>query len=101
MATRWYRSPELLLGYARRLVSYARRSRSIGHCQAAPSFTNPLNPCWQGSLREGGGHVVGGLHLGRAERRAAPVPRRERDRPALHHPESVGTPPTRADEALL
>lgn len=31
----------------------------------------------QGSLREGGGHVVSGLHPGRAERRAATVPGRE------------------------
>lgn len=65
-------------------------------------FSHEALPLWsQGSLREGGGHVVSGLHPGRAEWRAASVPGRERDRPALHHPESVGTPATGADEALL
>lgn len=34
---------------------------------AWPSSTNPLNLWSQGSLREGSGHVVSGLHLRRAE----------------------------------
>lgn len=58
---------------------------------------NPL----QGPLREGSGHVVSGLHLRGTEWWAASVPGREWDRSALHHPESVGTSATRADEALL
>lgn len=45
--------------------------------------------------------MVSGLHIRRAERRAASVPGRERDRPALYHPESAGPPTIGADEALL
>lgn len=64
-------------------------------------ITNPLNLWSQGSIWESSGHVVSGLHLRRTKRWAASVSRREWDWPALYHPESLGTPATRTDEALL
>lgn len=75
VATRWYRSPELLLGYACHLFSFVQQSGHytdtlvvISHCHTLPSLlTQPLHLRWQGSLWEGSGHVVSGLHLRRAE----------------------------------
>lgn len=54
------------------------------------------SPLWQGC-----GYVVRRLYPGGAERRAAPVPWREWDWPALHHSEGAGPTASRADEALL
>lgn len=72
VATRWYRSPELLLGYVRgfihRLCSGARSLPGLVSRAVFRRFFHKALPLWsQGSLREGGGHVVSGLHPGRAE----------------------------------
>ena len=69
----------------------------VGHFS---DLTVPLSflqcPLW-----EGRGHVVSGVHSWGAQWRPAPVPRREWDRPALHHPEGSGPTASGADEALL